>query len=133
MKKVFHAEWEECWKNEWELFLSVNLRDERIVGIFGHDIEYRDDQVNRIIIMDYMENGSLQEFLARGQISRDQAVKLIGTLIQGNFKFSAFFIKFRNNVSAYRSPRYRADCVGSPQGHLFHFSPRKCRRSVLYF
>ena len=86
MKKVFHTKWEECWHNEWNLFRDVNLRDERIVGIFGHDIEYRDDQVNRIIIMDYMENGSLQEFLARGQISRDQAVKLIGTLIQGKSK-----------------------------------------------
>lgn len=82
-KKIYLAEWEECWKNEWQLFQRVNLRDERIVGFIAHDVEYRDDQVNRIIIMDYMEHGSLQQYLAKQQLTQAQAIRLLGSLVQG--------------------------------------------------
>lgn len=82
-KKVFLPEWEECWTNEWKMFQNVNLRDERIVGFLAHDIEQSHDQINRIIIMDYMKHGSLQNYLNNQKLSENDAIKLISSLIQG--------------------------------------------------
>ena len=68
-----------------KIFRNVNLRDERIVGFKAHDIEQNQDRIDRIIIMDYMEYGSLQNFLNHREISKRDALKLISTLIQGEF------------------------------------------------
>ena len=68
-----------------KIFRNVNLRDERIVGFKAHDIEQNQDRIDRIIIMDYMEYGSLQNYLNHREISKRDALKLISTLIQGKF------------------------------------------------
>ena len=61
------------------------MRDERIVGFKAHDIEQNQDRIDRIIIMDYMEYGSLQNYLNHREINKHDALKLISTLIQGEF------------------------------------------------
>ena len=78
-----------------KIFRNVNLRDERIVGFKAHDIEQNQDRIDRIIIMDYMEYGSLQNYLNHREISKRDALKLISTLIQGWFSvFKKIFMFF---------------------------------------
>ena len=69
-----------------KIFRNVNLRDERIVGFKAHDIEQNQDRIDRIIIMDYMEYGSLQNYLNNREINKHDALKLVTTLIQGKFR-----------------------------------------------
>ena len=71
-----------------KIFRNVNLRDERIVGFKAHDIEQNQDRIDRIIIMDYMEYGSLQNYLNNREINKHDALKLVSTLIQGNFRLN---------------------------------------------
>ena len=77
----------EIYSQHKKIFRNVNLRDERIVGFKAHDIEQNQDRIDRIIIMDYMEYGSLQNYLNHREISKRDALKLISTLIQGKFLY----------------------------------------------
>ena len=63
--------------------MNVNIRDERIVGFKAHYIEHVNGQINRIIVMNYMQHGSLQNFLTNNSIKEKDGIKLISTLTQG--------------------------------------------------
>ena len=113
----------------------MNLRDERIVGFKANDIEQNQDRIDRMIIMDYMENGSLQNYLNHRQITEADALKLISTLIQGNMICTLYIINayYRCEVFTSRSSWIRPDCFCCASRYFIQIHHGKFRWSMLYF
>ena len=64
------------------------------MGYKAHDIEHVNGQINRIIVMNFMKYGSLQNFLTNQQITEKAAIKLVTTLTQG-ILFSSENVSFK--------------------------------------
>ena len=75
--------------------MNVNIRDERIVGFKAHYVEHVNGQINRIILMNFVKNGSLQNYLTQNEINKKDALKLISTFTQGNIiTYMIYYINY---------------------------------------
>ena len=75
--KIFLSHCETSWKRETEIYTTVLLRHDYILGFIASDIASgADQQTNMYIITDYHPNGSLQNYLKSHTLTASNMIKL---------------------------------------------------------
>lgn len=78
--KVFNSLAEASWRRETEIYQSVVMRHDNIMGFVASDI---DGVGNRLLITHYHESGSLRDLLQEQSLSQRQFVSLAHSLAAG--------------------------------------------------
>lgn len=81
--KIFHTAEEASWRRETEIYQTVSMRHENILGFIAADISGTGSWTNMILITDYHELGSLHDYLQLGAINQQMLLKLSYSLISG--------------------------------------------------
>lgn len=78
--KVFNEFSEESWRRETEIYQSVVMRHDNIMGFIASDI---DDSGNRLLITHYHASGSLRDLLQEESLTQPQFISLAHSLAAG--------------------------------------------------
>ena len=95
--QVFHASWrgddvavkmfktteEASWRREHDIFNTILLRHENILGFIASDIRGTGGQTQMLLITEYHPNGSLFDFLTSHVVDEYEALKLMYTSLCG--------------------------------------------------
>jgi len=81
--KVFFTTEEASWFRESEIYQTVLMRHDNILGFIAADIKGTGGWTQMLLITDYYELGSLYDFLQANVVDHEAAVKFAVTIIQG--------------------------------------------------
>jgi bone morphogenetic protein receptor type-1B len=81
--KVFFTTEEASWFRETEIYQTVLMRHDNILGFIAADIKGTGGWTQMLLITDYYDLGSLYDFLQNNVLDHEAAVKLALTAIQG--------------------------------------------------
>lgn len=81
--KIFFSRDEESWKRETEIYSTVLLRHDNILGYIGSDMTSRNSCTQLWLITHYYQNGSLFDYLNHRAISRHQMVQICLSIANG--------------------------------------------------
>lgn len=82
--KIFPSHCETSWKRETDIYATVSLRHDYILGFIASDISSgADQQTNMCIITDYHPKGSLQNYLKGHTLSASAMIKLVLSAAEG--------------------------------------------------
>ena len=95
--QVYHAKWrrddiavkmfktteEASWRREHDIFNTILLRHENILGFIASDIRGTGGQTDMLLITEYHPNGSLFDFLTTHVVDEYDALKLMYTTLCG--------------------------------------------------
>nr|CAB3225938.1 TGFbeta receptor-Ib [Phallusia mammillata] len=81
--KIFNSTDEDSWFRETEIYQTVLLRHENILGFIAADISGTGSWTQLFLITEYHENGSLFDYLQRKTVSVSEALKLAHTACSG--------------------------------------------------
>jgi len=81
--KVFFTTEEASWFRETEIYQTVLMRHDNILGFIAADIKGTGGWTQMLLITDYHELGSLYDFLQNNVLDHEASIKLALTAIQG--------------------------------------------------
>ncbi|CDW54011.1 bone morphogenetic protein receptor type 1B [Trichuris trichiura] len=81
--KIFFTTEEASWTRETEIYQTVMLRHENILGFIAADIKGTGSWTQMLLITDFHENGSLHDFLKNNTIDRELMARLAYTASSG--------------------------------------------------
>jgi len=81
--KVFFTTEEASWFRETEIYQTVLMRHDNILGFIAADIKGTGGWTQMLLITDYHEYGSLHDYLQANVLDHEASVKLAFTAIQG--------------------------------------------------
>ena len=81
--KIFSTRDEASWIRETEIYSSVMLRHNNILGYFGSDMTSRNSTTQLWLVTHFHRNGSLYDFLNRKPLACNQLVKLAYSFANG--------------------------------------------------
>jgi len=81
--KVFFTTEEASWFRETEIYQTVLMRHDNILGFIAADIKGTGGWTQMLLITDYYDLGSLYDFLQNNVLDHEAAIKLALTAIQG--------------------------------------------------
>jgi len=81
--KIFNSTDEDSWHRETEIYQTVLLRHENILGFIASDICGAHSWTQLYLITDYHENGSLHDYLQKRNPTLGEAIKLAHTAAAG--------------------------------------------------
>lgn len=80
--KKFYSPEVESWKTEVEIYHTSMIRHEYILGFIASD-KFSDLTIEYWIITDYMENGSLHEYLTENELNVSDVIRLSKSAVSG--------------------------------------------------
>lgn len=81
--KIFFSRDEESWKRETEIYSTILLRHENILGYIGSDMTSRNSCTQLWLITHYFPLGSLYDHLNRTALSHHQMLMICKTIASG--------------------------------------------------
>ncbi|XP_059097995.1 bone morphogenetic protein receptor type-1B-like [Tigriopus californicus] len=81
--KVFFTTDEASWFRETEIYQTVLMRHENILGFIAADIKGTGGWTQMLLITDYYENGSLYDFLAHNTLDVEQMLRICHSALCG--------------------------------------------------
>ena len=81
--KIFVSRDELSWDRETQVYSTVQLRHENVLGFYGSDISSRGSCTQLWLVTHYHANGSLYDHLNRSTLNHRQMLKLILSTING--------------------------------------------------
>ncbi|KAM9319956.1 activin receptor type-1-like [Gastrophryne carolinensis] len=81
--KIFSSRDEQSWFRETEIYNTVLLRHENILGFIASDMTSRNSSTQLWLITHYHDNGSLYDYLQRTTVDPESCLQLAGSIISG--------------------------------------------------
>ncbi|XP_018425880.1 PREDICTED: serine/threonine-protein kinase receptor R3 [Nanorana parkeri] len=81
--KIFSSRDEQSWFRETEIYNTVLLRHENILGFIASDMTSRNSSTQLWLITHYHENGSLYDYLQRNTVNPEDCLQLAASIICG--------------------------------------------------
>lgn len=81
--KIFFSRDEESWKRETEIYSTILLRHENILGYIGSDMTSRNSCTQLWLITHYFPLGSLYDYLNKAALSHHQMLQICKTVASG--------------------------------------------------
>jgi activin receptor type-1 len=81
--KIFSSRDEASWNRETEIYSTVLLRHENILGFYGSDMISRNSTTQLWLVTPFHRYGSLYDFLNRKPITNDQLLKFAFSIVNG--------------------------------------------------
>uniref|UniRef100_A0A1B0ABM6 receptor protein serine/threonine kinase n=1 Tax=Glossina pallidipes TaxID=7398 RepID=A0A1B0ABM6_GLOPL len=81
--KIFTSRDENSWRRETEIYCTVALRHENILGFIGSDIASRNSCTQLWLLTHYHPNGSLMDYLSRNTLTHEKMIAICLSIANG--------------------------------------------------